>query len=466
MPYRRWIVFAALALLAASPYAPAAAEDGLLDETFSSDGLLLVGWAGNTEPAEGYAVGSFPDGSLLVAGEVDVATADPDLGFVKISASGLLDASWGSLGRRMVPIDAEPGGDDSVRELAILPDGSAIAAGFTSFYFPGEDFPTNRPALARLDADGNLEPTFGDAGVAVIDLPWPTGDFGLEVTAMQPDGKAIYAGYCYDCPLLGDSRSTLLLRVGTDGAPDPTFSGDGWIRESTGTLGTLSPSAMALDGAGRILLIGEAGGGQSGLLRLTPSGALDTSFGGGDGVVTFPRPTGLSNPYDLAIDGSSGAIYWSYYSAAGPNQDFSAVQRFAADGTPDLTFGGDGTVELVYQERILIESLAVQSDGKIVAGGYRFDQGTLDREWMLYRLTPAGALDNSFDGNGRRLVDFGQPSGQGEGLHTLTLSGGRTVAVGHIEVGGVNRFGIARITSDLIFRDGFERASIGGWGGN
>lgn len=469
MPYRRRIASAAIALIAticAAPATPAGAEDGLLDDTFSTDGLLLIGWSGGTQPARAYAVDSFADGSLLVAGDVEVASANPDLGFVKITATGFVDVGWGALGRRIVPIDAEPGGDDSVRALAILPDGSAIAAGFTLFYFPNEEFPAYRPALTRLDVDGNLEATFGDAGVAIIDLPWATGDFSLDLTLMQPDGRAIYAGYCYDCPLPGDGRSTLLLRVGTDGAPDPTFSGDGWIREATGTLGTFSPSAIALDGAGRIVLLGGVGGGQHGLLRLTSSGALDTSFGGGDGVATFPSPVGLSNPHGLAIDGSSGAIYWSYFSAAGPNQNFSSVQRFAADGTPDAAFGGDGTVELVYQERIQIDSLAVQTDGKIVAGGYRFDQQTLDREWMLYRLTPAGALDGTFDSNGRRLVDFGQPAGQGEAIQTLHLAGGRTVAIGRIEVGGVNRYGIARLTSDLIFRDGFERASAEGWLGN
>ena len=436
MPSRRLMLFAAITLLAAAPAATAGADDGLLDETFSTDGLLLASWAGGAQPAQAFAVGSFPDGSLLVAGDVEASSSNPDFAFVKITAAGLVDAEWGALGRQVVAIDAEPDGDDHASALAILPDGSAIAAGFSLFYFPDAEFPTYRPALARLDAEGNLEPAFGDAGVSLIDLPWATDDFSFQDPVMQADGKAIYVGYCYDCPLVGDSRSTLILRVGTDGAPDPTFSGDGWIRESTGTLGTFSPSAVALDGVGRIVIIGYAGGGQQGLLRLTPSGALDTSFGGGDGIVTFPNPTGLSNPYNLAIDGSSGAIYWSYFSAAGPNWEYSAVQRFAADGTPDATFGGDGTVELVYQERIVMDSLAIQSDGKILAGGYRFDQQTLDREWILYRLTPAGTLDSSFDGNGRRLVDFGQPAGQGEGLHSLTLSGGRLVAVGRIAVSG------------------------------
>ena len=459
------IVLATITLLAAAIPAPARAADGLLDETFSTDGRLLVGSSGGTLPAQGSAAGSFPDGSLLVAGEVEVASSNPDLGFVKITAGGLIDAGWGDAGRRIVAIDAEPGADDSVRALAILPDGSAIAAGFSTFYFPDAQSPTYRPALVRLDADGNLESTFGDAGVALIDLPWPTGDFGLNDPVMQRDGKAIYAGYCYDCPLQGDGRSTLLLRVGTDGVPDSTFSGDGWIRESTGDLGTFSTALIAVDGAGRIVLQGDLDG-QSALLRLTASGK------------PIPR-SAVATVSSPSRDPSDSRIRTSWRSTV---RRAPCIGRTTRPGAPTKTTArcsasrptgrrtrhpaATAPSSIVYQERIVIEGLAVQSDGKIVAGGYRLDQQTTDREWMLYRLTPAGALDNSFNGNGRRLVDFGQPAGLGEGIHALGLSGGRVVAVGNIEVGGVNRFGIARITSDLIFRDGFERASAGGWGGN
>ncbi|MEO8277030.1 MAG: hypothetical protein ABI639_12515 [Thermoanaerobaculia bacterium] len=462
MAYRRLFLCAAAVFLAALP---TRAEDGLLDTTFSTDGLLLVGWSGNTQRGLGSAVASFPDGSLLVGGQIEVASNHFDLGFVKVNAGGLIVAGWGSLGRRTVAIDADANGDDFVRAIAALPDGSAIAAGSSTKYFPDEEFPSHPPALVRFDTNGDLDPAFGTAGVAIVELPWPTGDFYFQDPVMQPDGKAIYAGYCYDCPLAGDNRSTLILRVGTDGDPDPTFSGDGWIREATGTIGTFSPSKVAIDGAGRIVLFGGVAS-ELGFLRLTSAGGLDTSFGGGDGLVTFPRPVGLSNPYGFAIDGSSGAMYFSYLSTSGANQNFSAVQRFSADGIPDATFGGDGVVELAYQEGVQLESLLVQSDGKILLGGIRLDQETSDREWILYRLTPTGTLDPTFDGNGRRLVDFGQPAGTGEALHAMTLSAGRLVAVGQIKVAGTDRFGIARTTSDLVFRDGFERASAGGWLGN
>lgn len=467
MRRRRSAVFAVAALLAALAGRPLRAEDGLLDPTFSSDGLLLLGWSAGTVPGKAFAIASAPDGSLLVGGDVEVAVANPDLGFVRLTADGSVDPSWGALGRRTVPIDAEPGGDDSVRALTLLPDGSAIAAGFTLFYFPNAQFPTYRPALVRLDPDGDLDPNFGVGGVAVVDLPWPTDDFDFQKPVLQPDGKAVYAGYCYDCPLAGDGHSTLLLRVGTDGLPDPTFSGDGWIRESSGVLGAFNVDKVALDALGRIVLYGSTSDPNTvGLLRLTPAGAIDTTFGGGDGLATFNRPVGTSNPYGLSIDAASGAIYVSNYSASGTNQGFSLLRRFAADGTQDQTFGGDGEVELIYQEGILIEDLLVQSDGKIVAGGYRLDQQTNDRAWILFRLFPNGAPDNSFDSNGLRLVDFGQPSGPGENLYKLHLAGGRLLAVGSIDVGGTERYGMSRLTSDLIVRDGFESSTTAVWAGN
>ena len=153
---RRLLLMLATFLAAAGPIA---AEDGLLDETFSGDGRLLFGFPGTLPaPAQAQVVDAFPDGSLLVAGEVEVESANPDLGFLKLLPDGTIDSGWGLGGHRIVPIDAEPGGDDSVAALAILPDGSAIAAGFTSFYFPDEEFPTHRPALVRLNPEGDLEP--------------------------------------------------------------------------------------------------------------------------------------------------------------------------------------------------------------------------------------------------------------------------------------------------------------------
>ena len=462
-PGRFWLLCAAgLAGLVA---APLAAEDGLLDTTFSGDGLLLLDWSGGAQPAHALAAGAFPDGSLLVAGTVDVGSSNDDFGFVRLRANGAIDSGWGSAGRRLVAIDSDPGGVDTVWTLAILPDGAAIAAGFTRVTLPDPDPPISVPALVRLNADGDPDPAFGDAGVAVLEPPWPSPVYSFRPPVAQPDGKVIFAGFCNHCPLVSDGRSTMLLRVGTDGAPDPAFSGDGWVRESTGSIGALLPYEVDLDGAGRIVVIGGVGT-DLGLLRLTPAGAIDTSFGGGDGLVTFPRPVGLTQPYGFAVDRTSGAIYFSIGVDDGPNAGFTEVRRFTANGSPDTAFGGDGVVELVYQEGIRMESMVVQSDGRILLGGDRFDAETNDREWMIYRLTAAGVPDPTFDVNGRRLVSFDEPAGLGSEIESVILSGGRPVAVGRVRYDGVDQFGVARITSDLIFRDGFERASVGGWGGN
>ena len=69
----------------------------------------------------------------------------------------------------------------------------------------------------------------------------------------------------------------------------------------------------------------------------------------------------------------------------------------------------------------------------------------------------------------RHHRQFGEAKRGRQGLHpvlTVDQLEGRVDPIGRIEVGGVNRFGIARLTSDLIFRDGFERASGEGWPGN
>jgi hypothetical protein len=85
---------------------------------------------------------------------------------------------------------------------------------------------------------------------------------------------------------------------------------------------------------------------------------------------------------------------------------------------------------------------------------------------LLAALTLAGNLDASFHSNGVRRVTFGQQPDLSDYAAAMTLSGGRLVAAGPVTVDPETSFGITRTTSTLIFRDGLERGSTGGWNGN
>lgn len=449
----------AAALLAALALAvSAAAQDGYADPTFSTDGLQVIGWGG--DEALAAAVAARADGSLYVGGAVQDALSQ-DFGVTKLTAAGALDLAWGSTGRRRVPIDAVAGGADRVLALSPLSDGSLLLAGLAEV---DDQEHLDLPALAKLTPAGGLDPSFGDGGVMVLDLPWATDSWGWQGALVQPDGKVVFYGYCYDCPDNPGESRPMLLRVTTAGAPDPTFSGDGWEVPTTGVWSATYLYDLRLDGAGRLLGLGWNGG--FGIVRLLASGALDLSFGGGDGVASFAMPAGHTHPYELAVDPSSGSIFVAMAFTSGEYENYAGVLRLSSTGALDAAFAGDGLAELVFDVRLWINALEVQSDGKPIGVGLINVSIPGTADFFLFRLNADGSLDSTFHANGARRVSFEQEPDLTDYAAAMALSGGRLVAVGPVTVDAVASFGITRTTSALVFQDGFERGSTGGWGGH
>ncbi len=129
------------------------------------------------------------------------------------AAPGDLDLTFGTGGK----VTTDFAGDgDLAFAVALQPDGKIVAAGRSSFDF----------ALARYNADGSLDPTFGTGGKV-------TTDFGFDeafAVALQPDGKIVAAGYA----VVGSSLDFALARYNADGSLDPTFGTDGKVTTDFG----------------------------------------------------------------------------------------------------------------------------------------------------------------------------------------------------------------------------------------
>lgn len=98
------------------------------------------------------------------------------------------------------------------------------------------------------------------------------------------------------------------------------------------------------------------------------------------------------------------------------------IARFLPNGSLDVTFGIDGRVEFPYTAR----SVAIQTDGKIVVAGGVGDYSSAD--FVVSRYLSNGTLDTSFDGDGHAITDFG---GTGEIANDVVIqANGRIVAVG------------------------------------
>lgn len=175
--------------------------------------------------------------------------------------------------------------------------------------------------------------------------------------------------------------------------------------------------AMALRKYARVLALAMAGA-----LLCTQGvnanpGNLDPTFGR-DGIVEFQLPR-----FDSGFDGSlatypdAKTVTVSVILDSARRKAFS-VQRFTPAGSPDLSFGSEGT-QLVYfpgyeQSEPLTGGIAVQPDGKIVvAGTVCSSNGVSTCKFAAFRLLSTGQFDSSFAWGGAIVVPMGYNSGVG-----------------------------------------------------
>jgi uncharacterized delta-60 repeat protein len=83
----------------------------------------------------------------------------------------------------------------------------------------------------------------------------------------------------------------------------------------------------------------------------------------------------------------------------------SAITRLTAAGTLDTTFGSTGTV--FTQSIILVDSVVLQSDNKILVGGVTDSGEPMDYDMALLRLNTDGSFDTSFGTGGVASFDSG-----------------------------------------------------------
>src|SRR5687768_16600132 len=186
-------------------------------------------------------------------------------------------------------------------------------------------------------------------------------------------------------------------------------------------------------------------------VALAASGDLDTTFDG-DGLVT--TSFGLSDPvrydrvYGIAIQ-PSGKIVVAGYSnlpSSASNQDF-ALTRYNVDGSLDNTFSGDGKLLTNFGGDDAAFDIAVQSNGKIIAAGQKFNSTNGLDDVALARYNSNGTLDTTFSGDGKVVTDFGgADNGSWGGL--AIQSNGKIVVAGYMYSGTDYNFAVYRYNSN------------------
>jgi len=433
------------------------AADGDLDPAFSDDGRVVVTWD-SSGGAQAIAVA--PDGDLAVAGEISGEWA-----VARLDDDGSLDLPW-AFGFGLFDF-AAAGASTTHDVFAARFDGAGRLVVAGRARDAGDQW---RPAVARLTPGGALDPAFSGDGLEMVATAPGGWDLGFVSAAyVAADGGVTFAGDCQDCPAPGD-QGAFVLRLTANGLPDPSFSGDGWQAFASSFLADgVSVDAVVATSDDRVTLTGEGRSDPPAewtwVARLTAAGALDASFGGGDGIYYADSivPRGAT---DLAVDPDTGKIVVALGEVGvGPPIQGGGLLGVTEDGVSDVLFGTSGFVELDLEEGTRIDAVAFESGGRIVAVGAIDANGSQQGGFFLARLLADGTLDASFDGNGVKRVEIDRGPDERDAALVLTLSGGRLVAAGFARgTAPGEAFAVVRTTNALVFADGFERGDASGWG--
>jgi uncharacterized delta-60 repeat protein len=225
--------------------------------------------------------------------------------------------------------------------------------------------------LLRLTDTGALDTSFGTNGRVQTNVAG-SGDLAFAL-AVGADGKLVLAGRA---TVPGNLDDFAVVRYQSDGSVDTGFGNAGIVTidlgahsydEAHGVL--VQDGAVLLTGWGRGAV--ATGGTDTALVRLTSTGALDLNFGTG-GITVTSVSSNDDFAYDLALQ-TDGRIVVAGGGRGGPSDVLmdTAVTRFLANGTLDSTFGTNGSVVIDYAgDYDLGKSVAIQSDGKIIVGGF------------------------------------------------------------------------------------------------
>jgi uncharacterized delta-60 repeat protein len=247
-------------------------------------------------------------------------------------------------------------------------------------------------------------------------------------------------------------------RIAPAGALDPTFGNGGLVTTAFNGSQFADGQAVAVDRLGRTLVAGFNSMNFM-VARYRYNGALDPTFGG-TGIVTINfRPDGSTADWSneahaIAVD-ASGRIVVAGDSgpATAPQQFDFAVARLTDSGALDTSFNGNGKQTVDFGGQEFAESLAIDSQGRIVLAGYNAPP-TGPSHFLVARLTAAGALDNSFGGGGRQVIDFGGATQIGFAVDVDSLD--RVVVAGTAQIGIPTYLAVARLTSVGLLDPSFD----------
>lgn len=494
-------------------------KDGSADNTFDKNGQVITDFKFKLPPEEDggdsvevssgtpNAIAIQPNGKIIVAGSAGTTPlGNFAFAIARYNVNGSADKTFNSLGRQITRVGAV---DDFGYSLALQADGRIILAGYSA----NDD--KNHFAVVRYNDNGIPDKTFNGNGKQTANV---NSDLQIgNSVAIQKNGKIIVAGYT----LKGAYNDFAVARFNTNGSPDKTFDKDGILTTDFASSDDYAGS-VAIESDGRILVAGYSytysavTTGHLAVARYNSDGSTDKSFGNAgklagdyaqgytsfnaiavqkDGKVIAAGQTWNGKNYDFAVArfNTSGSIDKTFdidgkrltdfagkndYAnsiviqqdgkiiVAGSSNNQFAIARYNADGKPDNTFHGNGKLLTSMGFFDVGESVALQSDGKIVMAGYTFTDPNFDSAYFaIARFNTNGTPDKTFSKDGKQLTDFGSHMNFANAV--AIQHDGKIIAAGYSYLNNHDNFSLARYNADgspdvSFSHDGKQHTVFGG----
>ncbi|OQP54580.1 hypothetical protein A4H97_21665 [Niastella yeongjuensis] len=353
---------------------------------------------------------------------------------------GSLDPSFNALGTndngpgfRIDNPSGLPDVYDFGTAMAFTSGGKILVGGYTA----NDDY----FLLVRYTTAGTLDNSFGTGGIVrARSEDGPRGNsargYGM---VLQPDGKIVIAGWNWP----GD-KDFCVMRFNEDGSFDTDFGTGGKVTTNLGP-GNDEARNVAIQNDGKIVVTGfsfnAAGNTDFAVVRYTPDGDLDGSFGSGGIVKTN------INSYDIAqgiaIDKTTGTITIagtsnsSFENTHTGNGDFTLV-RYTSGGALDGNFGTGGIATFDIGTGTFDEarSMAVQPDGQLIVGGITKPGGARgnNSDVVVLRVTTDGSLDGNFGTGGKAIANYTGLNSDDDCNSVALQNDGKIVIAGCVDI--------------------------------
>lgn len=349
---------------------------GVLDTTFGAGKGYVLGDYYTGKVSEGNSLVLDSTGNILVTGVAYDNNGVGKLLLAKYSGNGELDSSFGG-GKGWITSDFGYSSADYFTigySLTIDSSGRILVTGGVRSTI-GEGIPVLF-VLARYTSSGVLDKSFGGNGTGWSNITDSTINIysGDSVIIEKTRSSIIVLGVDQSGGL-ADTTPVILAKFTNNGILDTTFgSGKGYIIVEGDTWSSQSEYVgFVLDKFNRIIVTSVYRGKNTLLVRYTPDGALDTTFGENSGYTITHIPNYISSGISLVIDSNNRIVVTGLVQNSDQTINKTLLLRYTSNGILDKTFGGNGlgySITSFGSNYSYGKSVSLDNNGRIIVSGY------------------------------------------------------------------------------------------------